>query len=85
MGREAAQAERAAPHAVGTIKVPAHDDPAAGPGGAPGLLGELQRHALEADDVVLTDDAFFFLTEDLVEIDGAAGGRRPRSDRRERG
>ena len=49
----------------------AYDDAEAGAGGPAGLLGQLERHAVEAHDVVLTDHASLFLAEDLREVDGA--------------
>jgi hypothetical protein len=50
----------------------------AGAGRPAGLLGQLQGHAIEAHDVIVSDDALLFLADDLLEIDVAEGneGRR---------
>jgi len=73
------------PDAVLAVKMAVDAHAQAGAGAAAGLLGELQRHRVEHDDVVLPHGAVFGLAEDLVEIDVADGdeggggiGRRPR-------
>src|SRR5207247_4533240 len=55
----------------GAGEMTTHDGRNAGAGGAAGLLGQLKRTTVEADHIVLTDDAIGLLTQDLVEIDRA--------------
>ncbi len=73
LGVVVAQALRAAPDGVGAREVAADGDSQPGAGPAAGLLGQLQRHAVKDDDVILPDDPRLFVTEDLVEIDVAHG------------
>jgi len=40
-------------------------------GAPPALLAELQGHLIRGDDVVATDDALVFHTQDLLEVDRA--------------
>jgi hypothetical protein len=68
---EASEAVGAAPDTVRAIEMAAHDDARSCARRAPGLFGELQGDALEADDIVVTDDALVLLAQDAVEIDGA--------------
>src|SRR5256886_2415131 len=58
---------------AGAVEVTAYDDAEAGAGGPAGLLGQLERHAVEAHDVVLTDHASLFLAEDCVRSTGPSG------------
>jgi hypothetical protein len=58
---------------VVAVEMAVNGDPQAGAGAAAGLLGQLQGHALEGDDIVEADGALLLATEDAVEIDGAQG------------
>ena len=58
-------------HVKPGIEMAAHDDAQARAGGASGLLGELQGHAVEDNDVVSDHAALFFFTEERVEVDPA--------------
>src|SRR5207249_6350523 len=58
------------------VEVPAHEDPQAGTGAPPGLLGDLQRHAVGRHDVIAADHAFVLHAEDLLEIHAPEGQDR---------
>src|SRR5918993_1112442 len=70
-----AEAAGAVPDGVMAVEVTTHDDAQAGTGAAPRLLGDLQRDTVGGDDVIATDHAFIFETEDLIEIDPAEGNK----------
>jgi hypothetical protein len=82
--RVVAEALRASPDGVSAVEVAAEDDVQAGAARPAGLLGKLEAQAVEADGVVLADDAGLFHAEQLIEINipqrderggGSAGGR----------
>src|SRR5256712_7368350 len=50
------------------VEVAAHEDAQTGAGAAPGLLGDLQRHAVGRHDIVAADHAVGLDAEDLIEI-----------------
>ena len=74
----AAETASAVPERVPSIEMAAGQDPEAGAGAAAGLLGHLQGHAREGDDVVAADHALVLHAEDLVEVDAAERDKRRR-------
>jgi hypothetical protein len=57
---------------MAAIEVAAHEDPESGTGPAARLLGKLQRHGLERDDIVGPDRALLLVAEHGVEVDARA-------------
>src|SRR5262245_17521674 len=72
-GREPAKTVSATPDGVRAIEMPADDDVPTSAGRPAGLFGQLQTHAAEGNGVVLANHAVFFLTQQLIEVDGAQG------------
>jgi len=56
---------------MGAIEVPADSHAKARASAAAGLLAELQRHALEDDDIVEANGALFLMAQDEIQVDGA--------------
>jgi hypothetical protein len=90
--RVAPQAARAPPDRMGAVEIAPQGDLQPDAGAPAALFGELQHEAIEADGVVARDGPHFFVTENLVQIDGAERheggrgiGRRPRELRVEGG
>jgi hypothetical protein len=59
---------------MGAVEVAATEHAHAATAAAAALFGDLQRQAIEDDDVVTADDTLLLVTEDLLEIDGAERG-----------
>ena len=55
---------------MGAIEVPADSHAKARASAAAGLLAELQRHALEDDDIVEANGALFLMAQDEPQVDG---------------
>jgi hypothetical protein len=77
---------------MGAVEIAPQGDLQPDAGAPAALFGELQHEAIEADGVVARDGPHFFVTENLVQIDGAERheggrgiGRRPRELRVEGG
>jgi hypothetical protein len=64
----APQTASAVPDRILAIEVATDEHPQARAAAAAGLLGDLQSHAAEADDVVAVHAPFFLHAEDLVEV-----------------
>src|SRR5256712_11276050 len=62
------EATGAIPERMMAVEVAAHEDAQTGAGAAPGLLGDLQRHAVGRHDIVAADHAVGLDAEDLIEI-----------------
>src|SRR5439155_13437663 len=81
----ATETPSAMPDGMKAAEVPPDEHPQPGAGAPARLLGELQGHLLEHDDVVLAHRALLLMAEDALQVDAlqrdeGAGGvrRRPR-------
>ena len=69
----AAETAGAIPHRVMAVEMLTNKHAQPRAGAAARLLGDLEQHAVTANNIVVTDDPFGFHTEDLVEIHAAQG------------